>query len=199
VRTVLAKSNSNTPVGTISGIEARRNTTLDASAAMLTAAEYRNVIAAYRNGVPIKLSEIANVIDDVENQLGANYYKNEKSIGLVFYKQSDGNTVKVVDAIYDQLPRYRAQIPPSVDGAVRRPLGVDPQFGQGRAGDAGDRDRAGRGRDLPVPALGGRHHHSVPSGADLAHCQLRGDVRIQLLDQQPDPYGANPVGRIRGR
>jgi hydrophobic/amphiphilic exporter-1 (mainly G- bacteria), HAE1 family len=78
------------------------------------AAEYRNVIAAYRNGAPIRLSEIANVIDDVENQLGANYYKNQKSIGLVVYKQSDGNTVKIVDAVYDQLPRYRAQIPPSV-------------------------------------------------------------------------------------
>ena len=114
VRTVLAKNNSNTPVGSISGIEAKQNTTLDASAAMLTAAEYRNVIAAYRNGVPIRLSEIANVVDDVENQLGANYYKNEKSIGLAVYKQSDGNTVRIVDAVYDQLPRYRAQIPPSV-------------------------------------------------------------------------------------
>jgi HAE1 family hydrophobic/amphiphilic exporter-1 len=114
VRTVLAKSNSNTPVGTISGIEARRNTTLDVSAAMRTAAEYRNVIAAYRNGVPVRLSEIANVIDDVENQLGANYYKNEKSIGLVVYKQSDANTVSIVDAVYDLLPRLRAQIPPSV-------------------------------------------------------------------------------------
>ena len=114
VRTVLTKSNSNTPVGTISGIEARRNTTLEASAAMRTAAEYRNVIAAYRNGAPIRLREIANVVDDVENQLGANYYKNQKSIALVVFKQSDGNTVKVVDAVYDQLPRYRAQIPPSV-------------------------------------------------------------------------------------
>ncbi len=114
VRTVLAKNNSNTPVGSISGIEARQNTTLDASAAMRTAAEYRNVIAAYRNGAPIRLNEIANVIDDVENQLGANYYKNEKSIGLAVYKQSDGNTVRIVDAIYDQLPRYRAQIPPAV-------------------------------------------------------------------------------------
>src|SRR5271163_5054493 len=82
VRTVLAKSNSNTPVGTIAGIEATQNTTLDASAAMNTAAEYRDVIAAYRNGVPVRLTEIANVVDDVENQLGANYYKNEKSIGL---------------------------------------------------------------------------------------------------------------------
>ncbi len=115
VRGVLAKSNSNTPVGSISGMEAKQNTTLEASAAMLTAAEYRNVIAAYRNGVPIRLSEIANVVDDVENQLGANYYKNEKSIGLAIYKQSNGNTISIVDAIYDQLPRYRAQIPPSVE------------------------------------------------------------------------------------
>jgi HAE1 family hydrophobic/amphiphilic exporter-1 len=115
VRNVLAKSNSNTPVGSISGMEAKQNTTLEASAAMLTAAEYRNVIAAYRNGVPIRLSEIANVVDDVENQLGANYYKNEKSIGLAIYKQSNGNTINIVDAIYDQLPRYRAQIPPSVE------------------------------------------------------------------------------------
>ncbi len=115
VRTVLAKNNSNTPVGSISGIEARQNTTLEASAAMLTADEYRNVIAAYRNGLPIRLSEIANVVNDVENQLGANYYKNQKSIGLAVYKQSAGNTIKIVDAIYDQLPRYRAQIPPSVN------------------------------------------------------------------------------------
>ena len=115
VRTVLAKNNSNTPVGSISGIAASKNTTLDASAAMRTAAEYKNVIAAYRNGAPIRLSEIANVIDDVENQLGANYYKNEKSIGLSVYKQADGNTVKIADAIYEQLAHYRAQIPPSVN------------------------------------------------------------------------------------
>jgi HAE1 family hydrophobic/amphiphilic exporter-1 len=114
VRTVLSKNNSNTPVGSISGIEAKQNTTLDASAAMRTAAEYKNVVAAYRNGAPIKLSEIANVVDDVENQLGANYYKNQKSIGLSIYKQADGNTVKIADAVYEQLPRFRAQVPPSV-------------------------------------------------------------------------------------
>ena len=114
VRTVLAKSNSNTPVGSISGLEADQNTTLDASAAMLTAAEYRDVVAAYRNGAPITLSEIAKVIEDVENPLAANYYKNEKSIGLVVYKQATANTISIVDAIYDQLPRFRAQVPPSV-------------------------------------------------------------------------------------
>ncbi|MBV8574038.1 MAG: efflux RND transporter permease subunit, partial [Acetobacteraceae bacterium] len=114
VRTVLAKSNSNTPVGTIAGTLARQNTTLDASAAMRSAVQYRNVIAAYRNGLPIKLSEIANVIDDIENQLGANYANDDRSIGLAVYKQADGNTVRIVDAIYAHLDSYRAQVPPSV-------------------------------------------------------------------------------------
>jgi len=112
VRSVLAKTNSNTPVGTIVGTT--RATTLDASAAMRHAAEYRDVIAAYRNGQPVKLSEIATVVDDVENNLTANMYNDEKSIVLAIYKQSDANTVKIVDAIYERLPTYRAQIPASV-------------------------------------------------------------------------------------
>jgi len=115
VHTVLSKTNSNTPVGTIAGVEARRNTTLDASAAMRSAAQYASVIAAYRNGVPVKLSEIATVIDDIENQLGANFANHERSIGLAIYKQADGNTVKIVDAINERLPSYRAQVPPSVN------------------------------------------------------------------------------------
>src|SRR5262249_12564152 len=76
VRSVLAKTNSNTPVGTIVGTG--RSTTLDASAAMKSAAQYRDVIAAYRNGQPVKLGEIANVIDDVENQLTTNLFNNER-------------------------------------------------------------------------------------------------------------------------
>jgi HAE1 family hydrophobic/amphiphilic exporter-1 len=115
VRTVLAKTNSNTPVGSIAGLRARRNTTLDASAAIRTADEYRDVVAAYRNGMPIPLSEIANVIDDVETQTNANYYNDIKTIGLAIFKQADGNTVKIVDAVYERLESLRAQIPPSVE------------------------------------------------------------------------------------
>jgi HAE1 family hydrophobic/amphiphilic exporter-1 len=112
VHSVVSKTNSNTPVGTISGV--KRNTILTATAAMLTAAEYGDVIVAYRNGVPIKLNEIANVIDDVENIYTANLFNDERSIVLAIYKQPDANTVKIVDAINDRLPTFRAQIPASV-------------------------------------------------------------------------------------
>src|ERR1700690_614845 len=112
VRTMLAKTNSNTPVGTIAGV--KQNTILTATAAMRSAAEYRDVIVAYRNGQPIKLNEIANVIDGVENIWTANLFNNERSIVLSIFKQPSANTVQIVDAIYERLPTYRAQIPASV-------------------------------------------------------------------------------------
>src|SRR6202030_2017624 len=112
VRTMLAKTNSNTPVGTIAGV--KQNTILTATAAMRSAAEYRDVIVAYRNGQPIKLREIANVIDAVENDKTANLFNNERSIVLAIYKQPSGNTVQIVDSINERLPTYRAQIPASV-------------------------------------------------------------------------------------
>jgi HAE1 family hydrophobic/amphiphilic exporter-1 len=112
VRNVVAKANSNTPVGIIAG--RNQNTTITATAAMNHASEYRDVIVAYRNGVPVKIGEIATVVDSVENDLVANLYNNQRSVVLAIFKQPDANTVKIVDSIRERLPLYRAQIPASV-------------------------------------------------------------------------------------
>jgi HAE1 family hydrophobic/amphiphilic exporter-1 len=112
VRNVVTKANSNTPVGTIAGV--RQNTTITASAAMNHAADYRDVVVAYRNGAPIKLSEVARVIDSVENDKIASLFNNERAIVLAIQRQPAANTVKVVDLVRENLPRYRAQIPAAV-------------------------------------------------------------------------------------
>jgi HAE1 family hydrophobic/amphiphilic exporter-1 len=112
VRNVVAKANSNTPVGTIAGRD--QNTTITATAAMLHAAEYSNVVVAYRNGLPVKIGEVAKVVDSVENDVVANLYNNQQSIVLAIFKQPDANTVKIVDSIRERLPIYRAQIPAAV-------------------------------------------------------------------------------------
>jgi HAE1 family hydrophobic/amphiphilic exporter-1 len=112
VRNVVAKANSNTPVGTIAG--RAQNTTITASAAMRHADEYKDVVVAYRNGLPIKISEVAKVVDSVENDVVANLYNNQQSIVLAIFKQPDANTVKIVDSIRERLPIYRAQIPAAV-------------------------------------------------------------------------------------
>jgi len=112
VRNVVAKANSNTPVGTIAGV--RQDTTLMATAAMRNAADYRDVVVAYRNGSPIKLTEIANVIDSVENDKIASAFNGERAVVLAIQRQPDANTVKVVDMVRERLPTYRAQVPAAV-------------------------------------------------------------------------------------
>ena len=112
IRTVLAKANSNTPVGTLSGPE--RDVTLLASGALRNAAGYRNVVAAYRNGAPVKLDEIAHVIDSVENDKVASWFNNDRAVVLAIQRQPDANTVEVVDAVQSRLPQFRAQVPASV-------------------------------------------------------------------------------------
>ena len=116
IRTVVSKTNSNTPVGTISGD--LQNITLMASSAIARAADYRNVVVAYRNGNPVKLDEIARVVDSVESDQIASLFNNERAIVLAIQRQPDANTVSVVDSVRARLPAYRAQIPASISMAV---------------------------------------------------------------------------------
>src|SRR5215218_10285060 len=116
VRRVIAQTNSNAPVGTIYG--PKQNVTLLATAAMRGAEEYRNVTVAYRNGAPVKLSEIATVVDGVENNRQASWLNDNRSVVLAVYRQPSANSVAVVDAVRQRLPNYRAQVPAAVNLAV---------------------------------------------------------------------------------
>jgi HAE1 family hydrophobic/amphiphilic exporter-1 len=112
VRSVIAKANSNTPVGTLYG--PKQSVTLTASGAMTKAEEYRKVIVAYRNGAPVYLDEIARVVDGVENDKVASWFNDNRAVVLAIQRQPDANTVAVVDAVRSRLPQYRAIIPSSI-------------------------------------------------------------------------------------
>ena len=112
VRNVVAKTNSSTPVGTLTG--PKQSVTLTATSAIEHAADYRDVVVAYRNGAPIKLNEIARVIDSVENDKVATWYNDARAVVLAIQRQPDANTVEVVDLVRAKLPAMRAQVPPSV-------------------------------------------------------------------------------------
>jgi hydrophobic/amphiphilic exporter-1 (mainly G- bacteria), HAE1 family len=116
IRNVVAKTNSNTPVGTLSG--PKQSVTLTASGAMTKAEEYRKVVVAYRNGAPVYLDQIARVIDGVENDKIASWFNNERAIVLAIQRQPDANTVAVVDSVREHLPQYQASIPPSIQMQV---------------------------------------------------------------------------------
>ena len=112
IRSVVAKANSSAPVGTLQGKE--QAVTLLATGAMLHAADYRDVVVAYRNGAPIKLSEVARVIDSVENDKIATWFNDSRAIVLAIQRQPDANTVEVVDLVRSKLPQMRAQVPPAI-------------------------------------------------------------------------------------
>ena len=112
IRSVVAKANSSAPVGTLQGKE--QAVTLLATGAMLHAADYRDVVVAYRNGAPIKLSEVARVIDSVENDKIATWFNDSRAIVLAIQRQPDANTVEVVDLVRAKLPQVRAQVPPAI-------------------------------------------------------------------------------------
>src|SRR5438477_6808810 len=117
IRRVLVSTNSNSPVGTLYG--PRQNITLLATSAMRRAEEYKDVVVAWRNGAPVKLQEIARVIDSVENDKQANWFNENRSITLAVQRQPSANTVDVVDSVRERLPTYRAQVPAAVDLQVQ--------------------------------------------------------------------------------
>jgi HAE1 family hydrophobic/amphiphilic exporter-1 len=115
IRSVVAKANSSAPVGALEGDQ--RAVTLLATGAMEHAADYRDVVVAYRNGAPIKLNQVARVIDSVENDKIATWYNDSRAIVLAVQRQPDANTVEVVDMVRAKLPAMRAQIPPAINMA----------------------------------------------------------------------------------
>jgi HAE1 family hydrophobic/amphiphilic exporter-1 len=112
VRTAVARANSSAPVGTITG--PKQNITLEATGQMTRAAQYRDVVVAWRNGSPVKLNEVARVIDSVENNQIATWFNDTRAITLAIQRQPDANTVEVVDAVRARLPAFRAQVPAGI-------------------------------------------------------------------------------------
>jgi HAE1 family hydrophobic/amphiphilic exporter-1 len=112
IRTVVAQANSSAPVGVLQG--QKQTVTLLATGAMEHAADYRNVVVAYRNGAPVKLSEVARVIDSVENDKIATWFNDSRAIVLAIQRQPDANTVQVVDDVRAKLVAVRGQVPPAI-------------------------------------------------------------------------------------
>jgi hydrophobic/amphiphilic exporter-1 (mainly G- bacteria), HAE1 family len=112
VATALQRGNTNLPVGTLYGIH--QNLTVQANGQLTNAEEYRQLIVAYRNGAPVSLRDLGDVVDSVENNRLASRYNGQQVVTLTIQRQPGTNTVAVVDAIRDLLPSFRQQLPASI-------------------------------------------------------------------------------------
>jgi hydrophobic/amphiphilic exporter-1 (mainly G- bacteria), HAE1 family len=108
----LTAANVNTPVGTLEGPE--QTLTLQANRQLRNAAEFADLIVSTRGGNPVRLRDVAQVQDSVEAVKSFASFNGEPSISIGIFRQSNANTVKVVDAIKAAVPGFQAQLPQSV-------------------------------------------------------------------------------------
>jgi HAE1 family hydrophobic/amphiphilic exporter-1 len=106
-------ANVNIPTGTLYG--EHQAVTVQATGQLTTAAAYRPLIVAYRGGKPVRLEEMGRVLNSVENDKIASWYKDSRAIVLAIQRQPGTNTIEVVDAINNLLPTLRKQIPAPVN------------------------------------------------------------------------------------
>ena len=112
VVTAVQRANVNLPTGTLEG--SHKALTVQATGQLTNAAAYRPVIVAYRNGSPVRLSDLGEVIDSVQNDKAASWYQGTRAMVLAIQRQPGTNTVEVVDNIKRLLPTFRSEIPASI-------------------------------------------------------------------------------------
>ena len=121
--------NVNLPTGQLFGPNATFN--IKAEGQLMNAAAFRPVVVAYRNGAPVRLGQVANVIDSVENVYNGSWFYSKPNgpsgpplkrtaITLQVQRQPGSNTIAVTDAVRALLPTFQAQLPPSVQVTPRQ-------------------------------------------------------------------------------
>jgi multidrug efflux pump len=116
VRTAIANENVNQAKGSFDGPQ--RASTIDANDQLRSAADYRQIVIAYRNGAPVRLSDIASVVDGAENIRLAAWANRTPGIVVGIQRQPGANVIEVVDRIKALLPKLRASLPAAVDVVV---------------------------------------------------------------------------------
>jgi HAE1 family hydrophobic/amphiphilic exporter-1 len=112
VQQALAQANVNLPTGTLYG--ENRLFAVQANGQLFDAAAFRPIIVTYRNGSPIRLEQLGRVVDGVENDKVAAWFKDKRGIVLAIYRQPGTNTIQVVDAVKKLLPTFRAEVPAGI-------------------------------------------------------------------------------------
>ena len=112
VEQAVAQGNVDQPLGILYG--KYQAFTVQANGQLEDASAFRPMIVAYRNGNPVRLQQLGNVTDSVQNDKVASWYNNTRAIVLAIQRQPGANTVAVVDNIKKLLPQFRDRVPAAV-------------------------------------------------------------------------------------
>ncbi len=111
VRNIIGVQTVNAPKGSLNG--PHRAVVLNATDQVMNAAGYKSIVVAYKNGAPIRLGDLGNVIDGSEDVLQAAWLQGKRAIIIDIHKQTGYNVVETIDRIKERLPQLTASLPPA--------------------------------------------------------------------------------------
>jgi multidrug efflux pump subunit AcrB len=112
VRSALSATTVNSPKGAVNG--SAQATTFAANDQLFNAESYRNIIISYQNGAAVRLGDVANVVDDVENNRVAGWINNQRSVVLIIRRQPGANIIDTIDRVVRLLPTLSSSISPAI-------------------------------------------------------------------------------------
>jgi multidrug efflux pump len=116
IRTALQQASVNLAKGNFDGT--RQAYEINANDQLLSSKDYQSLVVAYRNGAPVVLSDVARVIDDVENAKLAAWANNTPAVIVNIQRQPGANIIQVVDRVKQLLPQLKANLPASMDVSI---------------------------------------------------------------------------------
>jgi HAE1 family hydrophobic/amphiphilic exporter-1 len=117
VANAIRQNNVMLPTGVLYG---KDNTlTLNATGQLQNASQFRKLIIAYRNGAAVRLGDVANVLDDIENNKSVSYYNRERSVNLFVQRQPGTNTMEIAKRVKEKLEEIRKGLPPTLNVGVQ--------------------------------------------------------------------------------
>ena len=116
VRTILNNYNANTPKGHFT--DGLKLWEVGANDQIFNVADYRDLVIAYKNGTAIRVSDVGNAVDSVEDLRNAGYFNGKPSVSIMINRQPGANIIDTVDRIRAILPQLKAAIPQSIDMKV---------------------------------------------------------------------------------
>jgi HAE1 family hydrophobic/amphiphilic exporter-1 len=121
INQALQNWNVNIPTGQLFGADATYN--IQAAGQLMNADAFKPVVIAYRNGAPVRLEQVATVLDNVEDNKNASWLYTKagarRAINLQVMRQPGSNTIEVTDAVRRLLPAFQTELPPSVHLTIR--------------------------------------------------------------------------------
>ncbi|HEY1373081.1 MAG TPA: multidrug efflux RND transporter permease subunit [Candidatus Binatia bacterium] len=116
LRSALASANANRPKGSLANKQ--RAWSVDATDQLFKANDYRPLVITFKNGAPVRVGDVADVVDSVEDIRTGGLANGKPAVLVIIFRQPGANIIDTVDRVLELLPQFRASMPPTINLSV---------------------------------------------------------------------------------